>query len=344
MKRFASSVTDRTAGLPRRETRCWRTRVVRSSRSSTTMTRACLTGWNSSTDDCRITSRRIPLRQSFATRIAMSSGQASEVPTSHRVGIGRVPPAPSGPMVADYVLGLVKDDGRHSWGMLGSGTLMARTDALRDLGGFDARFRRCAERDLAVRAALEGAHFISVDAPLVTQYLTPTADKAGRRRSSSIAFCSSRSIDAISRRKRRLWARGATCMPSSTLPRTALVVAAVVYRRTRPLSVGRVPGAAQALLDARPAGDCSPHGWHRPDRAARTLSEFMAPYADEEARGRDPYRASAIDRVIILNCYGRGGSGIVWRMIGSSPDVIMTSEEWHVGVFGPGRPCAKDYS
>jgi hypothetical protein len=40
------------------------------------------------------------------------------------------------------------------------------------------------------------------------------------------------------------------------------------------------------------------------------------------------------DEIIVLNCYGRGGSGIVWRMIGSSPDVIMTSEEWHVGVFG----------
>lgn len=42
----------------------------------------------------------------------------------------------------------------------------------------------------------------------------------------------------------------------------------------------------------------------------------------------------AAGRIIVLNCYGRGGSGIVWRMIGSSPDVIMTSEEWHVGVFG----------
>ena len=35
---------------------------------------------------------------------------------------------------------------------------------------------------------------------------------------------------------------------------------------------------------------------------------------------------------------------MVWRMIGSSPDVIMTSKEWHVGVFGGGRRCVKDYS
>jgi hypothetical protein len=41
--------------------------------------------------------------------------------------------------------------------------------------------------------------------------------------------------------------------------------------------------------------------------------------------------------MIVLNCYGRGGSGIVWRMIGSSRDVIMTSDEWHVGVFGEAK-------
>jgi glycosyltransferase involved in cell wall biosynthesis len=100
-------------------------------------------------------------------------------PTSQRLGIGRLPPSPSGTIVADYILGLFKDDGHHSWGMLGSCTLMARTQALRDLGGFDDRFRRCAELDLAVRAALEGAHFVSVDEPLITQYLTPRAHKAG---------------------------------------------------------------------------------------------------------------------------------------------------------------------
>jgi glycosyltransferase involved in cell wall biosynthesis len=112
----------------------------------------------------------------YANREVVRAGE--ERPTSQGVGIGRVSPAPSGPMVADYVLGLVKDDGRHSWGMLGSGTLMARADSLRALGGFDSRFRRCAERDLAIRAALEGAHFISVDAPLIIQYLSSTADSA----------------------------------------------------------------------------------------------------------------------------------------------------------------------
>jgi glycosyltransferase involved in cell wall biosynthesis len=114
----------------------------------------------------------------YSNRIVVRAGEGR--PTSGAVGIGRLPPAPSGPIVADYVLGLFKDDGRHSWGMLGSGTLMARTAALRALGGFDTQLRRCADRDLAIRAALEGAHFISVNAPLVTQHLTPaTPDKGG---------------------------------------------------------------------------------------------------------------------------------------------------------------------
>ena len=49
----------------------------------------------------------------------------------------------------------------------------------------------------------------------------------------------------------------------------------------------------------------------------------------------------ATDEVIVLNCFGRGGSGIVWRMIGSSPDVIMTRKEWHVAVFGERRRLRK---
>lgn len=67
----------------------------------------------------------------------------------------------------------------------------------------------------------------------------------------------------------------------------------------------------------------------------------MAPYADEEARGATLTARAPVDRIIILNCFGRGGSGIAWRMIGSSPDVIMTSEEWHVGVFGSRKTLRK---
>ena len=113
----------------------------------------------------------------YANRVVVPLGKGE--PTFERLGIGRVPPEPSGSITADYVLGVLQDDGEHSWGMLGTGTLMARTEAFRLLGGFDGKFRRRAELDLAVRAAFAGTHFISVDAPLVTQYVTPTADKAG---------------------------------------------------------------------------------------------------------------------------------------------------------------------
>lgn len=113
----------------------------------------------------------------YANRLVVPPGE--RMPTFERYGIGRVPPEPSGSLTADYVLGVLRNDDEHSWGMLGSCTLMVRTEALRALGGFDGRFRRRAELDLAVRAAFAGAHFVSVDAPLVTQYLTLTPDKAG---------------------------------------------------------------------------------------------------------------------------------------------------------------------
>ncbi|MGX9179787.1 hypothetical protein [Mesorhizobium sp. BHbdii] len=37
---------------------------------------------------------------------------------------------------------------------------------------------------------------------------------------------------------------------------------------------------------------------------------------------------------LLLNCFGRGGSNIVWNIIGSSPDVLKPNCEWHQGVFG----------
>jgi hypothetical protein len=111
----------------------------------------------------------------YSNRKVVPAGDTGE--EFERLGIGRRPSEPSGAVVADYALGLIKDDGRHCWGMFGSCTMMARAETLRGFGGFDSRFRRCAELDLAVRAALNRAHFISVDAPLVTQYLTPSADK-----------------------------------------------------------------------------------------------------------------------------------------------------------------------
>jgi hypothetical protein len=71
-------------------------------------------------------------------------------------------------MVADFILGLDQRKG-VAWGLFGACVLMTRVFALRDLGGFDPEFRRCAEWDLAIRGALRGAHFIAVDQPLIMQ-------------------------------------------------------------------------------------------------------------------------------------------------------------------------------
>lgn len=39
-------------------------------------------------------------------------------------------------------------------------------------------------------------------------------------------------------------------------------------------------------------------------------------------------------RGVVLNCFGRGGSSIVWNMIASSPDILWPGLEWHQSVFG----------
>jgi hypothetical protein len=36
---------------------------------------------------------------------------------------------------------------------------------------------------------------------------------------------------------------------------------------------------------------------------------------------------------ITICCFGRGGSSMIWNIIGSSPDVLMMSKEWHQAVF-----------
>lgn len=65
-------------------------------------------------------------------------------------------------------------------GEIGCGTLMARKKTLKELGGFDARFRRCAEWDLAVRAVSIDGFFVSVTEPLLTQYKTKSPEKKGK--------------------------------------------------------------------------------------------------------------------------------------------------------------------
>jgi glycosyltransferase involved in cell wall biosynthesis len=95
------------------------------------------------------------------------------------MAIGRYAPEPHGPVVADYIFGFYQDQ-HYIWGMFGSGTMLARRSSLLKVGGYDDNFRRCAEWDMAVRAAFAGAHFIAVNEPLMTQYKTATPDKANK--------------------------------------------------------------------------------------------------------------------------------------------------------------------
>lgn len=112
----------------------------------------------------------------YANRNVVKGGQSA--PDHVSLAIGRTAPEPSGPEVADFLFGIDAKPGKV-WGMFGSCTLMARRTTFAAAGPFDETFRRCAEWDLAVRAAFMGAHFIAVDRPLVTMYKTPGADKSG---------------------------------------------------------------------------------------------------------------------------------------------------------------------
>ena len=112
----------------------------------------------------------------YANRNVVKGGQSA--PDHISLAIGRMAPEPAGPEVADFLLGVDATPGKV-WGMFGSCTLMARRASFERVGPFDETFRRCAEWDLAVRAAFMGAHFIAVDRPLITMYKTPGADKSG---------------------------------------------------------------------------------------------------------------------------------------------------------------------
>jgi glycosyltransferase involved in cell wall biosynthesis len=112
----------------------------------------------------------------YTNRNVIRHGQTA---VSHvAAAIGREAPEPHGRVVASYLFGYLADP-RYVWGMLGSCTLMARRSTFEAIGAFDQSFRRSAELDFAVRAALQGTHFIAVNQSLITQHKTAGDDKSG---------------------------------------------------------------------------------------------------------------------------------------------------------------------
>ena len=89
-----------------------------------------------------------------------------------KYAIGRKNPEPSGKIVADYILKVKKKSDSYCWGTFGSCTIFTKKSYLIDLDGFDESFRRGAELDFAIRCALKGYHFISVNESLVNQYIS----------------------------------------------------------------------------------------------------------------------------------------------------------------------------
>ena len=113
----------------------------------------------------------------YTNRSVIKPGENSPVNTYY--AIGRQSRVPNGSSLADFLLWHYEDP-EYSWGHVGSCTLMFHRDAISKVGDFDERFRRCAEWDWAIRAAFQGAHFISVNEPLVIQRITCTEDKSGK--------------------------------------------------------------------------------------------------------------------------------------------------------------------
>ena len=95
--------------------------------------------------------------------------------------IGSAPRVPVGTQAVDYLL----FNGRAKGVFYGSGTpacaLMASTETMRAVGGFDPAFRRVEDVDFAVRLGLAGGHFVGCPEKLYTQQATQAPDKSARR-------------------------------------------------------------------------------------------------------------------------------------------------------------------
>lgn len=92
-------------------------------------------------------------------------------------GIGSKGNTVQGKVLADFLLYSITK-AHPGLGMIGTGTLFARVETLRRLGGFDEKLRRCEDVDLCINAALQGYSFGSPDEPVLLQHKTFAVDKS----------------------------------------------------------------------------------------------------------------------------------------------------------------------
>ena len=89
--------------------------------------------------------------------------------------IGRRPPEPHGPMIADYFFLRVADRD-HVFGAAAGAATFATTKTLREFG-YDSDLRRAQDWDLSIRVGFAGGYCISVDEELVDYKLKDSLDK-----------------------------------------------------------------------------------------------------------------------------------------------------------------------
>ncbi len=73
---------------------------------------------------------------------------------------------------------LVGEKTEQTKGSVATCAQMARRSVYENIGGFDEKARRSEDTEFCIRAAREGAHFVGISEPLVTQYITSGTDKS----------------------------------------------------------------------------------------------------------------------------------------------------------------------
>ncbi|EHI48732.1 glycosyl transferase [SAR116 cluster alpha proteobacterium HIMB100] len=98
---------------------------------------------------------------------------------AHSPAIGsRCLSPPHGPKVAKYILCNIKDKKYFYGAGTPTSALMIRTANIQNVGGFDPKFRRVEDLDLAVRLALNGFYFVGSKEFLLTRFMTLSEDKS----------------------------------------------------------------------------------------------------------------------------------------------------------------------